>query len=63
MNGLIKEAAELIPQGGALGSLALVLFFGVYLAVIVRTGSRKRDAEFAAAARLPLDDGAAEKEL
>ncbi len=37
--------------------VALILFFGVFVLVAVRTYSPSRRAEMDAAARLPLDDG------
>ena len=54
MNGLIKEVAHALPDSAAIGSLSLVLFFGVYLAIILRLASRKLDGQMSEAASMPL---------
>lgn len=36
--------------------IALVLFLAVFTAVVIRHGGKRRAAEHAACARLPLDD-------
>ena len=38
--------------------LALVLFLGVFVAVVIRHGGKRRAAEHAACAQLPLADDA-----
>jgi hypothetical protein len=41
--------------------LALVLFIGVFVAVAIRHGGKRRAAEHAACAQLPLDDDGGER--
>jgi cbb3-type cytochrome oxidase subunit 3 len=50
MSDVLGEAA----MNGTLGAIALVLFFGVFLAILVRVSSRKLDDEYNEAAQLPL---------
>jgi cbb3-type cytochrome oxidase subunit 3 len=56
---LSELVAALTPSQFA--QLALVLFLGVFVAVAIRHGGKRRAAEHAACAQLPLADDAGDR--